>query len=204
MIIDITGLSARCGGDTVMGAHLDWLPGSDGTPAQGGTDAQPAGDNRFFAELPLAPQNTVLYRVVVSFADGSTFTLADNRADPYYQLYQGRTVPLYCTDFETNPFLQGWKTSGGVSGFQWGTPTSGATDPHEAYSGTKILAQVLNGNYEPKAEGWVEYAGDRHRPLQRRAPAVPALARRRGQSLRSGADPRERHERVDQLHREQR
>ena len=156
IIVDITGLSTRCGGDTVTGAHLDWMPGADGVPAQGGTDAQPAGENRFFAELPLAPQNTVLYRVTVGFADGSTFTLADNRADPYYQLYQGHTVPLYCTDFETNPFMEGWTSSGGVSGFQWGTPTSGATDPHEAYSGTKILAQVLNGDYSAKSEAWVE------------------------------------------------
>jgi hypothetical protein len=153
VIIDITGLSARCGGDTVTGAQLDWKPSSGQTPGVGGVMAEPAGENRFFAELPLAPQNTMLYRVTVSFADGSTFTLADNRADPYYQLYQGRTVPLYCTDFETNPFIAGWKSSGA---FEWGTPTSGATDPHEAYSGTKIVAQVLNGNYAPKSESWVE------------------------------------------------
>lgn len=156
VIVDITGLSTRCGGDTVTGARLDWKPASGSVPDESGTMAEPAGDNRFFAELPLAPQNTVLYRVTVNFADGSTFTLADNRADPYYQLYQGRAVPLYCTDFETNPFMEGWKSEGTASPFQWGTPTSGATDPHQAYSGTKILAQVLDGDYKPKSESWVE------------------------------------------------
>jgi len=32
----------------------------------------------------------------------------------------------------------------------WGTPTGGATDPHAAYSGSKILAQVLDGDYDPQ------------------------------------------------------
>lgn len=159
VIIDVTGLSNRCGGDQVTGASIDWMPAFGTSPGVGNAMAQPAGENRFFAELPLAAQNTILYRVTVSFVDGSTFTLADNRADPYYQLYQGRTVPLYCTDFETNPFMEGWKSGtadGSPSPFQWGTPTTGATDPHEAYSGTKILAQVLNGDYAPKSESWVE------------------------------------------------
>lgn len=159
VIIDVTGLSNRCGGDAVSGAQVDWKPAFGGTPSAGGTNAQLAGQNRFFAELPLAPQNTVLYKVGVKFADGSSFTLADNRADPYYELYQGRTVKLYCTDFETNPFLEGWKTGtadNSPSPFVWGTPTAGATDPHAAFSGTHIVAQVLDGDYQPKSEAWVE------------------------------------------------
>ncbi|MBV8761126.1 MAG: hypothetical protein JO257_27770 [Deltaproteobacteria bacterium] len=156
IIINVTGLSNRCGSDSVTSARIDWKPAFGGTPIASGTTAQPAGNDRFFVELPLAPQNTVLYKVTVGFADGSSFVLADNRADPLYELYQGRTVPLYCTDFETDPFAAGWKSSGGTSGFQWGAPTAGATDPHEPYSGTRIMAQVLDGDYLPKSDSWVE------------------------------------------------
>jgi hypothetical protein len=156
--INVTGLSGRCGGDALAGAQLEWKPSFGPVPAPGGVDAQPAGDNRFFAELPLAPQGTVLYRVNVKFQDGSTFTLADNRADPYYQLYQGHTVKLYCTDFETNPFAEGWKSGAdaGPSPWKWGTPASGATDPHVAFSGSRILAQALDGDYAAKSHSWVE------------------------------------------------
>ena len=120
---------------------------------------QPAGDHRFFAELPLTPQGTVLYRVTVKFQDGSTFTLADNRADPYYQLYQGHTVKLYCTNFETNPFmrrLEGrhrrWRRRRGNGARRraarpirtWRSPAS------------HILAQALDGDYAPMSHSWVE------------------------------------------------
>jgi hypothetical protein len=158
IVINVTGLSTRCGGDALAGAQVDWKPSFGGVPAPGTADAQPAGNNRFFAELPLTPQDSVLYRVSANFQDGSSFRLPDNRADPYYQLYQGHTVKLYCTDFETDPFSEGWTagTDSGDSPWQWGTPASGATDPHAAYSGSSILAQVLNGDYAPKSHSWVE------------------------------------------------
>jgi hypothetical protein len=157
--IDVTGLSSRCGGDALAGASIEWKPSFGGVPASGSMDAQPAGDNRFFVELPLAPQNTVLYRVNVNFQDGSTFLLADNRADPYYQLYQGHTVKLYCTDFEADPFMAGWKSGADpnqTSPWAWGTPSGGATDPHVAFSGSNILAMALGGDYGPSTHSWVE------------------------------------------------
>jgi hypothetical protein len=62
----------------------------------------------FFAELPLAADTTTLYQATIVFKDGSLLTLPDNLADPWYQLYEGRTVPLYCTDFELgDPFAAG-------------------------------------------------------------------------------------------------
>jgi len=158
--IQVTGLSERCNGDEVVGAHLDWVPPYSGIPNAGSVDATPAGDNTFFAQLPLAPQDSVFYKARIDFADGSTLTLADNMADRYYQLYQGPVVQLYCTDFETNdPFSEGW-TSGiddtADTNWQWGTPTGGATDPHAAFSGTRILAQVLDGDYSPKQHSWIK------------------------------------------------
>jgi len=155
--IEVAGLSDRCTGDEVIGAHLDWLSYKL-TPTSGTVEATPAGTNAFFAQLPLAPQDSVYYKARVHFVDGSTMTLADNMADPWYQLYSGPTVKLYCTDFEsTDPFADGW-TAGTDDNpdnrWQWGTPTGGAYDPYAAFSGTKILALGLDSNYQPKQHTW--------------------------------------------------
>ncbi|HSD91029.1 MAG TPA: MYXO-CTERM sorting domain-containing protein, partial [Kofleriaceae bacterium] len=157
--IEVTGTSERCAGDEVVSAALDWVPPYTGVPHAGTVDATPAGTNKFYAQLPLAQQESIFYKARVKFADGSSMTLADNLADPYYQLYQGRTVKLYCTDFESDPFADGWTTgtdSGAESPFQWGSPTAGPTDPHAAYSGTQILAQRLDGDYNAKEHAWVK------------------------------------------------
>ncbi|HEX5058367.1 MAG TPA: hypothetical protein VFV99_03360 [Kofleriaceae bacterium] len=157
--IEVTGLSDRCTGDEVESAQLEYSSFKL-TPSSGKVDATPAGTNTFFAQLPLAPQDSVYYKAVVHFVDGSTMELADNRADPWYQLYSGPTVKLYCTDFEsTDPFADGW-TAGTDNNpdhfWQWGVPTSGAYDPHAAFSGQKILALGLNGNYMPKQHTWAK------------------------------------------------
>ena len=52
--------------------------------------------------------NALTYQVRVSFGNGTTSPLPDNPASPYYKMYQGELVKLYCTDFETNPLLAGW------------------------------------------------------------------------------------------------
>jgi hypothetical protein len=156
--IEVTGLTDRCNGDEVVGAHLDYQSYKI-EPSSGSIEATAAGDNKFFAQLPLAPQDSVYYKARVHFADGSTMTLADNMADPWYQLYSGPTVKLYCTDFEADPFSDGW--TAGTDGAEehawaWGTPTTGANDPHAAFSGTGILALGLNGNYQPKQRTWAK------------------------------------------------
>ncbi|HEY5927495.1 MAG TPA: hypothetical protein VIV11_37680 [Kofleriaceae bacterium] len=156
--IEVTGLSDRCSGDEVSGAHLDWTSYT-GNPPKGSAEATSAGPNKFFAQLPLAQQDSVFYKARVHFADGSTLTLADNMADEWYQLYTGPTVKLYCTDFEsTDPFAEGW-TAGTDNNpehvWQWGVPTAGATDPRAAFSGSKIMALGLDGDYVAKQRTFV-------------------------------------------------
>ncbi len=150
--VQLNGLSDRCTGDEVQGVTLDWLTGS--------AEATPAGTNTYFAQLPLNPQNVTYYKAVVRFVDGTTMTLADNMGDPYYQLYTGETVKLYCTDFETkDPFSEGWTAGTDDSdthAWQWGVPAGGATDPHAAYSGSKILALGLGGDYSPRQRTWLK------------------------------------------------
>jgi hypothetical protein len=156
--VEVTGLSEHCDGDEIARVELTWLGYS--TPPSGTVEATPAGDHKFFAQLPLAMHDSVYYRATIHFSDDSTLTLADNYADPWYQLYTGPTVKLYCTDFEsTDPFATGW-TAGtdeaDTHAWQWGTPTTGATDPRAAFSGSKILALALDGDYSPKQRTWVK------------------------------------------------
>jgi hypothetical protein len=149
-----------CGGDKLDHVQLAWKPSDGAAPAAGtAMAAKTALDTEFVAELPLAPDTAVLYQANVVFMDGSVLTLPDNLADPFYQLYEGRTVPLYCTDFEADPFANGWTTGSNDSSpspWVWGTPASGATDPHNAFSGNHALVQVLNGDYAPKSSSFVK------------------------------------------------
>jgi hypothetical protein len=150
--IDMSGLSQRCSGDDIDKVTLRWKPSYTGVPVQGSVDMERVDNSKFWANLPLAQNESVFYTATVKFVDGSTMTLADNLADQNYQTYQGNTVKLYCTDFETNPFLDGWTTGaadGAASPWEWGTPAGlgGPTDPPFAFSGTRVLGQNIDGDY---------------------------------------------------------
>ncbi|HET9621954.1 MAG TPA: hypothetical protein VFP84_11345 [Kofleriaceae bacterium] len=152
--VGLAGLSTRCAGDEIDHADVVWKPGDAAvSPPAGSVTAAPvAGDPlAFTAQLPVPTDGILLYQARVVFKDGSAMTLPDNLADPYYQLYAGPTVALYCTQFEDgDPLAHGWITAGN-SPWVWGTPTAGATDPHAAFSGTHALVQVLDGNYAPSS-----------------------------------------------------
>jgi hypothetical protein len=159
VIIDVTGISGRCQGDVVAGAKLGWDPNINGRPTQS-ADAMAAGTDRFFAELPLVSHDVRYYQASINFSDGSHLIVPDNLADPYYQLYTGYTVPLYCTDFEAgDPLAAGWITGtddNSPSPWAWATPSGGVTDPPAAYSGTHMLVQAPGGDYLPNQHSWVQ------------------------------------------------
>ncbi|MBA3465047.1 MAG: M36 family metallopeptidase [Deltaproteobacteria bacterium] len=157
--VELTGLSDRCEGDNIFSVTVDWKPASGETPAANAMTATKADRDTYYAEVPLAPDGTIMYRARVQFDDQSILTLADNLADPYYQLYQGKTIPLYCTSFETgDPLQMGWTTGStkDASPWAWGPPMGGSTDPHVAFSGEHILAQELGGNYKGDRTSFVE------------------------------------------------
>ena len=159
--VEISGLTDRCDGDEIESVTVDWRPSVTTEPAAGSTTATLAAPGIFFVQLPLAIEGKIFYRARVQFVDGSLLTLADNLADPYYQLYQGHTVPLYCTNFEDgDPFLEGWTTGTSneniPSEWEWGVPSGGATDPPFAYSGTQVLAQKLGGDYGKGVTSWIK------------------------------------------------
>ncbi len=152
---------ATCDGDKLDHVELAWKPSVGDQPAAGQIPAvqNTLTPTEFVAELPLAVDTTVLYQATVVFKDGSMLTLPDNLADPYYQVYEGRTVTLYCTDFETDPFADRWVTGTNdtsASPWVWGVPNGGATDPHAAFNGTHALVQVLDGDYAPKSSSYVQ------------------------------------------------
>lgn len=156
--IELHNISDRCNADNVTSVRLEWFS-LTGTPPKGSVDAIPAGPHTYFAQLPLAPQGSVFYRARILFNEGFLI-LADNLADPWYQVYTGPVVKLYCTDFETtDPFSDGWTAGTDMSDttdWQWGTPTAGASDPHAAFSGSKIVALKLDGDYQPKQHTWLK------------------------------------------------
>ncbi|MDQ3368143.1 MAG: hypothetical protein M3680_22180, partial [Myxococcota bacterium] len=157
--VDLAGLSPRCGGDGIDSVTLTWRPGHTATPPPGETVMTAVDTTRFWASLPLATDDVTYYSAKVKFLDGSILTLADNLADPYYTLYQGTTVPLYCTSFDSDPFAEGWTTGtsdGSPSPWAWGIPAGGGTDPPAPYSGSHILAQNLAGDYLPKVATHVQ------------------------------------------------
>ena len=156
--ITVTGLSTRCGGDAIASTTLKWGPSHTGQPVAGESTAVQTSNATYYAQLPLALDEIVLYRAQINFVDGSVFSLPDNRADTFYQTYQGHTVKLYCTSMDTNPFDEGWTTgptAAAASLWGWGVPVSGATDPHAAFTGDHVLALGLNGDYTPMSYSYV-------------------------------------------------
>src|SRR5262249_4045595 len=110
----------------------------------------------------------VQYRVNVELSDGSTVSYPDNAADPFYEFFVGAVEPLYCTDFETDPKLDGWThglpagvNKAGADDWQWGVPSGkgGSGDPDEAFSGKRVWGNDLgnanfDGNYQPDVTNW--------------------------------------------------
>ncbi|MGE3542349.1 MAG: M36 family metallopeptidase [Kofleriaceae bacterium] len=155
--IELSGLSNHCAVDDIETVTVDHV--SYGAIPNGTLTATQIGTGAFWVQLPLEIDGTMRYRANVKFKDGTTLTLADNLADPYYQIYQGHTIPLYCTSFEDrDPFAEGWTTAtldGSASPWAWGTPAGGATDPAAAFSGNHVLAQAIGGNYAPSSSSYV-------------------------------------------------
>ncbi len=158
--LSLVGVDTHCG-DIVTEAKLEWRPrGSGDSPRSGNTMATANGDV-WTAEMPLPDDGDVAqYHMRIKFADGSEMVFPDNRADPYYQVYRGDLMPLYCTDFESDPFADGWADDGDGA-WQWGAPGGSREfrDPAAAYSGTRVLGTGLAasaGGYPADRTTWMD------------------------------------------------
>ena len=140
----LSALSTRCTSDAIDKVLLIWVPAPTGrAPAAGTVVMTQESPGVFVGTLPLPKDDVVFYSARVMFADGSTLALADNLADRYYQLYNGETVPLYCTAFDTDPFADGWRT---------GTSKQGAPSPWKWEN--QMLVQT--GDYPKELNTFVE------------------------------------------------
>ncbi len=157
--IELGGLSTKCSVDNIAKVTLDYRVNRAEPPSSGSIAATIISPGLYWAQLPLSLQGETYYRAQVEFSDGSSLKLPHNLADPFYELYQGDTIPLYCTSFDDDPFSVGWSTGtvdGTVSPWVWGPPMGGVTDPATAHSGTHILAQALDGDYGSQSYSFIK------------------------------------------------
>ncbi|MCA9552248.1 MAG: DUF4215 domain-containing protein [Myxococcales bacterium] len=165
--------NSECPGVAILGMTLHWQLREDTNTR--GTVVLAAGAGGYTAAIPeQAPGSVVQYRVEVAMEDGSTQQLPDNPADPFYELFVGTVVPLYCTDFESDPAAEGWthellagQDREGADDWTWGPPLAAPSsgDPQAAYSGTNVIGNDLGGgNYNGL------YQSDKQNVM--RAPAV--------------------------------
>ena len=154
--LQISGLYAQCPGDGLAGAKLEWMLRGAALDDAETIEMTEGEDGTWLATIPPAEEGQVVrYKVIVDFQDGTFKSFPDNPADPRFEFYVGEVVPLYCTDFESDPFADGWThglTSGvdeeGADDWSWGpimSPRS-AGDPMEAFSGESVLGNDLGGD----------------------------------------------------------
>ena len=136
-------------------AVIDWRLRGETTARQ---VVMTAGAGGWTGAIPPQPDGSVVeYRITATTEGGATVGYPDNHADPMYQLYVGPLVPVYCTDFEADPFAAGWthSTEGATDDWEWGAPAGDARDPAAAASGTRVVGTDLgtagrDGRYQPE------------------------------------------------------
>jgi cysteine-rich repeat protein len=162
--LSVGGLFAQCPGDGLAGANLEWVLRGAALDDAETIEMTEADDGTWHATMPPAEAGQVVrYKVIVDFQDGTFKSFPDNPADPRFEFYVGEVVPLYCTEFDSDPFAEGWThglTGGvdeeGADDWTWGPlmspPSSG--DPAAPFSGDAVLGNDLgggdfNGTYQP-------------------------------------------------------
>jgi len=161
------GLQPKCG-DAEASATLVWrLRGSSGDKL---ITMDRQGDV-FSATIPSQPDGSVVtYRIELHLGPNNDVRFPHNPADPYYELFVGYVEEIYCTDFETDPALDGWthgqlgeEPKEGGDDWQWGSPSGIASsgDPAGALSGEHVYGNDLgagedNGKYMPEIHSFAD------------------------------------------------
>ncbi len=167
--VTIGGLFDQCPGDQIESAKIRWRLRRN--PNQLDTVVMTGGPDSTVGVIPQQTEGEVIrYRVDLEPAIGTTQSFPDNRADPMAELFVGDVTDIYCTDFETDPFAEGW-THGLLEGtdgkqhdeWEWGAPegTERNGDPPEAFSGAHVLGTDLgqgsqDGLYEPSTVSYLD------------------------------------------------
>jgi MYXO-CTERM domain-containing protein len=168
--IGFGGLAEECG-ESLSNAYLTWSdvdePGLTGTMSMTVRE-----DGLAHATIPTKRDGQrIVFDVTVQTSAGA-IGFPNNPADPQYQLYVGTVTPLYCTDFESDPFAAGWAhelISGvdevGADDWMWGPPGGDGTngDAMVAFGGNHVVGQDLSPEGDQPWDG--HYKGNRHTAL---------------------------------------
>ncbi|MCF6460175.1 hypothetical protein C3E88_03850 [Clostridium sp. Cult3] len=154
-----TGLTAEAG---LTGIKLNWEPVDDGdlshynvyrsVELDGEYELIAAPSNNNFIDAEIEVGNTYYYKVAAVDFSGNISEFSEvTSATPM------ETTVIFGTDFEED---DGGFVSGVMPGarnelnpWEWGIPTSG---PNAAYSGEKLWATNLSGNYENYTDAYIE------------------------------------------------
>jgi cysteine-rich repeat protein len=149
VVVGVEGAN-ECEGSRVGSAVVKWE--YRGEVDSGGTIELAEGDGNWSGALPTDRERVVVrYRVEVTLANGTAFAWPNNPGDPQYELYIGQVEPIYCTDFESDPFADGWahapldNAEPDTDDWMFGEPrpTFGSGDPSSAHSGTNVIGNDL-------------------------------------------------------------
>ena len=165
--VAVQELGGDCDQVSLESVTLHWSI-RDQTDPSGTEEMLPEGED-YLADLPVVPEGVVLqYQVEMRFSNGVYRTFPRNPADPWYETFVGAVFPLYCTDFEGDPNLEGWThgqsggtPSEGADDWMWGPPRAAfaSGDPQAAYSGERVFGNDLgggnfNGLYQANKKNW--------------------------------------------------
>ena len=91
---------------------------------------------------PQVAGSVVQYQVHVNYDNGNPRSLPDNFVDPWYELFVGDTIPLYCTGFSDLPF-------GTSNEFGYGFPVggSGNRDPVGSFDDDGVVLGTAVNEY---------------------------------------------------------
>ena len=143
-----------CPSSKIESAKLNWYLRRDENIR--GEVEMTQGTNGLEAILPKQDAgNVIQFKITVTLGNGEDVYFPRNPAAPEYETFVGDVVPLYCTDFELDPELDGWEHEllrgdarrPGSDDWQWGTPAGvqGSGDPSRAYSGRRVIGNDLGG-----------------------------------------------------------
>lgn len=149
-----------CPGSKVLSAEMAWRI-RDGSST--GSEAMRRIGSELVAPMPsVAPGSVLEVRIELQLESGEQIQRPLNPASPWYEHYVGEVEPLFCTDFEDDPWQAGWthelrvgEDRNGADDWQWGPPAGepGSGDPGSAHSGTHVVGNDLgqglfNGRYQ--------------------------------------------------------
>jgi MYXO-CTERM domain-containing protein len=121
-----------------------------GDPEGINTVAMVVEDGAWVATIPQQATGVVVeYQVVLSYPSGAVASFPRNEADPWYQVFFGAALPIYCLDEAAN--LGEWFFSGSGDTWSFGPLVGGGIDPATPYDDDGVLLSQ-DGAYPPFAD----------------------------------------------------